>query len=176
MFLQTWRRWPLKTKVVLSPSPCMSVYPKMFNTFKLKKSENMFLNLLIVVSVWKLADRLATERRGTALGLVVRLLDGLLVICLVACWSIGLLVPSSLMQSMSPLLVTAVLIVAGGRGPSVPTWGLLFVSHGLPFTAPGLLGSITSMASVQSLPWIEENIKPEFSGRKIDQDTFRQTL
>ena len=146
--------------------------------FKRKK----FCNLLMVVSVWKLAERLATESRGIARGLPIRLLTVGLLICLVPN-SFGIL-------SSPPLLVT---LVVGGqllatvaliaRWPLVPFGWLIFVSQGLSFTgiwvfvlylstgiwvvalylstswpllftAPWLLvgASITSMASDQTLP------------------------
>ena len=90
----------------------------------------------MVVSVWKLAERLATERRGIARGLPIRLLTVGLAICLVPN-SFGIL-------SSPPLLVT--LVVGGGqlpatvglidRWPLVPTACdlLIFVSQGLSFT------------------------------------------
>ena len=104
------------------------------------------LHLLIVVSVWKLAERLATERSGIALGLPL-LLPVVLLLSVPLRPTISS--PAGIFTSVPGTRVTNVELqqIAAEVLSETSSWGLLVPSHRHPLAGPGLPeGNITSMA------------------------------
>ena len=102
-------------------------------------------HLLIVVSVWKLAERLATERSGIALGLPL-----LLPVVLLLSVPLRPTISSpAIFTSVPGTRVTKVGLqhIAAEVLSETSSWGLLVPSHRHPLAGPGLPeGNITSMA------------------------------
>ena len=103
------------------------------------------VHLLIVVSVWKLAERLATERSGIALGLPL-----LLPVVLLLSVPLRPTISSpGIFTSVPGPRVTNVELqqIAAEVLSETSSWGLLVPSHRHPLAGTGLPeGNITSMA------------------------------